>query len=76
MKTSSSWAGESGIGYYCLKECYDVFVSDKGIITEKSVLQIMELDGKKEFIQKKKSYLSEVIKSPGIPDSKDNSRFG
>ena len=29
----------------------------------------MELDGKKEFIQKRKSYLSEVIKSPGIPDS-------
>ena len=65
-------AGESGIGGALLakKNKYDVFVSDIGKITEKSVLSnngIRWEEGthtKQEIIS-----ASEVIKSPGIPDS-------
>ena len=65
-------AGESGIGAALLakKNKYDVFVSDKGIITEKSVLSSNGIRWE-EGVHTKKEILSasEVIKSPGIPDS-------
>ena len=65
-------AGESGIGAALLakKNKYDVFVSDKGTITEKSVLSNNGIRWE-EGVHTKKEILSasEVIKSPGIPDS-------
>ena len=65
-------AGENGIGAALLakKNKYDVFVSDKGIITEKSVLSSNGIRWE-EGVHTKKEILSasEVIKSPGIPDS-------
>ena len=65
-------AGESGIGAALLakKNNYDVFVSDIGIITEKTVLSNNEIRWE-EGIHTKYEILSatEVVKSPGIPDS-------
>jgi len=65
-------AGESGIGAALLakKNKYDVFVSDKGIITEKSVLSNNDIRWE-EGVHTKQDILSatEVVKSPGIPDS-------
>ena len=65
-------AGESGIGAALLakKNKYDVFVSDKGIITEKSVLSNNDIRWE-EGVHTKHDILSatEVVKSPGIPDS-------
>ena len=65
-------AGESGIGVALLakKNNYDVFVSDIGIITEKTVLSNNEIRWE-EGIHTKHEILSatEVVKSPGIPDS-------
>ena len=64
-------AGESGIGGpIAKKNKYDVFVSDKGIITEKSVLSNNNIRWE-EGVHTKHDILSatEVVKSPGIPDS-------
>ena len=65
-------AGESGIGAALLakKNKYDVFVSDKGKITEKSVLSNNGIRWE-EGTHTKQEILSasEVIKSPGISDS-------
>ena len=65
-------AGESGIGAALLakKNKYDVFVSDIGNITEKSVLSNNGIRWE-EGTHTKQEILSasEVIKSPGISDS-------
>ncbi len=69
-------AGESGVGAAILaqKKGFEVFVSDKGKISEKykSVLSKFEI----EFEEGKHSFnrilnAKEVVKSPGIPDKVD-----
>ena len=65
-------AGESGIGAALLakKNNYDVFVSDKGIISDKKILinnDIKWEEGSHNIEEILNS--SEVVKSPGIPDN-------
>lgn len=65
-------AGESGIGAALLakKNKYDVFVSDKGIIKEKSLLSSNEIRWEQgDHTKHEILSATEVIKSPGIPDS-------
>ena len=64
--------GESGLGAALLakKNGYDVFVSDKGIISDKEVLTNNEIKWE-EGNHSLSEILSadEVVKSPGIPDT-------
>ncbi|TPN85840.1 UDP-N-acetylmuramoyl-L-alanine--D-glutamate ligase [Aquimarina algicola] len=66
-------AGESGVGTAILgkKEGFDVFVSDKGTITDsyKEVLRNFEIEWEEEqHTENKILKASIVMKSPGIPD--------
>ncbi len=66
-------AGESGVGTAILgkKQGYDVFVSDKGIITDKykEVLRNFEIEWEEQQHTKTKILNADaVMKSPGIPD--------
>lgn len=66
-------AGESGVGTAILgkKEGFDVFVSDKGVITEKykEVLRNFEIEWEEEQHTESKILNADVVmKSPGIPD--------
>ena len=63
--------GESGIGAAILakKNGWNVFVSDKGIITDKKVLTNNDIKWE-EGSHSENEILSadEIVKSPGIPD--------
>ncbi len=66
-------AGESGVGTAILgkKEGYDVFVSDKGMITDhyKEVLINFEIEWEEQQHTESKILNADVVvKSPGIPD--------
>ncbi|AXT51173.1 UDP-N-acetylmuramoyl-L-alanine--D-glutamate ligase [Aquimarina sp. BL5] len=66
-------AGESGVGTAILakKEGFDVFVSDKGTITDtyKEVLGNFEIEWEEQTHTKDKILNADVVmKSPGIPD--------
>jgi len=66
-------AGESGVGTAILakKEGYDVFVSDKGTITDnyKKVLRNLEIEWEEKQHSESKILTADlVMKSPGIPD--------
>ncbi len=66
-------AGESGVGTAILgkKEGYDVFVSDKGVITDqyKEVLRNFEIEWEEQQHTESKILNAHVVmKSPGIPD--------
>ncbi len=66
-------AGESGVGTAILgkKEGYDVFVSDKGMITDhyKEVLMNFEIEWEEQQHTESKILNADVVvKSPGIPD--------
>lgn len=66
-------AGESGVGTAILgkKEGYDVFVSDKGTITDhyKKVLRNFEIEWEEQLHTEAKVLDADVVmKSPGIPD--------
>ena len=66
-------AGESGVGTAILgkKQGYEVFVSDKGAITEKykQVLNHFEIDWEENKHSEEKIFQAKVVmKSPGIPD--------
>ena len=66
--------GISGIGAALLakKNGYDVFVSDKGVISEKEVLTNNDIKWEEGTHSIEKIMTaSEVVKSPGIPDSVD-----
>ena len=66
--------GISGIGAALLakKNGYDVFVSDKGVISEKEVLTNNDIQWEEGTHSIEKIMTaSEVVKSPGIPDSVD-----
>jgi UDP-N-acetylmuramoylalanine--D-glutamate ligase len=68
--------GESGVGSAILakQKGYDVFLSDKGMFKEKykSVLQKEEIDFEEgKHTEEKIVDASEVIKSPGIPDTNE-----
>ena len=67
-------AGESGVGTAILgkKKGYQVFVSDKGIITNKykEVLRNFEIEWEEQQHTKSKILDADVVmKSPGIPDT-------
>ncbi|WP_074408467.1 MULTISPECIES: UDP-N-acetylmuramoyl-L-alanine--D-glutamate ligase [Aquimarina] len=67
-------AGESGVGTAILgkKEGFDVFVSDKGIITDqyKEVLRNFEIEWEEQQHTEIKILNADVVmKSPGIPDT-------
>ncbi|WP_340075478.1 UDP-N-acetylmuramoyl-L-alanine--D-glutamate ligase [Leptobacterium sp. I13] len=67
-------AGESGVGTAILgkKKEYEVFVSDKGNITEKykNVLKHFEIDWEEGHHTKEKIFNADIVmKSPGIPDT-------
>ena len=67
-------AGESGVGTAILgkKKGYDVFVSDKGIITDdyKEVLKSFEIEWEeKQHTVARIVNADVVMKSPGIPDN-------
>ncbi|GAA4270809.1 UDP-N-acetylmuramoyl-L-alanine--D-glutamate ligase [Aquimarina gracilis] len=69
-------AGESGVGTAILgkKEGYEVFVSDKGTITDhyKEVLRNFEIEWEeKQHTEVKILNADVVMKSPGIPDKVD-----
>ena len=69
-------AGVSGVGAAVLakKNGFDVFVSDKGIITDenKAVLLNNEIDWEEKMHSSERILnADEVIKSPGIPDNVD-----
>ncbi|WP_405208085.1 UDP-N-acetylmuramoyl-L-alanine--D-glutamate ligase [Aquimarina sp. LLG6339-5] len=66
-------AGESGVGTAILgvKEGFEVFVSDKGIITDhyKNVLRNFEIEWEEQKHTESKILTADVVmKSPGIPD--------
>ncbi|AXT60952.1 UDP-N-acetylmuramoyl-L-alanine--D-glutamate ligase [Aquimarina sp. AD10] len=66
--------GESGVGTAILgkKEGFDVFVSDKGVITEKykEVLRNFEIEWEEQKHTEAKVLDADVVmKSPGIPDT-------
>ncbi|KZS39055.1 UDP-N-acetylmuramoylalanine--D-glutamate ligase [Aquimarina aggregata] len=66
--------GESGVGTAILgkKEGFDVFVSDKGVITEKykEVLRNFEIEWEEQKHTEAKVLEADVVmKSPGIPDT-------
>ncbi|WP_103072408.1 UDP-N-acetylmuramoyl-L-alanine--D-glutamate ligase [Aquimarina sediminis] len=66
-------AGESGVGTAILgkKEGFDVFVSDKGIITDqyKEVLRSFEIKWEEQQHTETKILSADIVmKSPGIPD--------
>ncbi|MBG6131323.1 UDP-N-acetylmuramoylalanine--D-glutamate ligase [Aquimarina sp. EL_43] len=66
-------AGESGVGTAILgkKEGFDVFVSDKGIITDqyKEVLRNFEIEWEEQEHTEIKILNADIVmKSPGIPD--------
>ena len=66
--------GESGIGAALLakKNGHDVFVSDKGIITDKEVLTNNDIKWEEgNHTLSEILTATEVVKSPGIPDSID-----
>ncbi len=67
-------AGESGVGAAMLaqKQGFDVFVSDFGMISDQYKLQLQELNiafEEQQHSQDKILSATEVIKSPGIPDT-------
>jgi len=67
-------AGESGVGTAILgkKEGYNVFVSDKGTITDhyKEVLRNLEIEWEEQQHTENKILDAEIVmKSPGIPDT-------
>ncbi len=67
-------AGESGVGTAILgkKEGYDVFVSDKGTITNqyKEVLRNFEIEWEEQQHTEDRIFNADVVmKSPGIPDN-------
>ncbi len=67
-------AGESGVGTAILgkRKGFDVFVSDKGIITDqyKKVLRNFEIEWEEQQHTETKILNADVVmKSPGIPDS-------
>ncbi len=69
-------AGESGVGTAILgkKEGYDVFVSDKGTITDhyKEVLRNFEIEWEEQQHTENKILNADIVmKSPGIPDKVD-----
>jgi UDP-N-acetylmuramoylalanine--D-glutamate ligase len=69
-------AGESGVGTAILavKQGFDVFVSDKGIITEKYKSELITRNIAFEELKHTESLIlnaDEVVKSPGIPDKVD-----
>ena len=69
-------AGISGVGAAVLakKKGFDVFVSDKGIITDynKAVLLNNEIEWEEQMHSSARILnADEVIKSPGIPDNVD-----
>ncbi len=76
MKVVVLGAGESGVGAALLAKHlkYEVFVSDKGSISEKYKQTLIENNipfEENKHSEKKIFEASEIIKSPGIPDTVD-----